>query len=69
MEWINGTQSEPGLASFREAIGLIQRGEIAVDHCLRSTYCLEDVPEALAVARAQGNGAAKVNVTLPAGAR
>ncbi|WP_346095284.1 zinc-binding dehydrogenase [Streptomyces olivaceiscleroticus] len=68
MEWVNGAQSEPGLASFRTALDLIARGEIEVDHCLRTAYPLEDAPAAFAAARAQGHGAAKVNVVLPAGA-
>lgn len=68
MEWINGAQAEPGLKSFHTAIDLIRSGEIEVDHCMRTAYRLEGVPEALALARAQGNGAAKVNVILPAGA-
>ena len=67
MAWSNNTQAEPGLASFRTAIDLIQTGAIEVDHCLQSVYDLEDAPAAVAAARAYGNGAAKVGLVLPAG--
>ena len=66
MAWSNNTQAEPGLASFRTAIDLIQTGAIEVDHCLQTVYDLEDAPAAVAAARAYGNGAAKVGLVLPA---
>ena len=66
MEWSNDTQAEPGLASFRTAIDLINTGAIEVDHCLQAMYDLEDAPAAMAAARAHGNGAAKVGIVLPA---
>ena len=64
MEWSNNTQAEPGLASFRTAVELIQAGAIEVDHCLEVMYALEDAPAAVAVARAHGNGAAKIGITF-----
>ena len=66
MEWANNTQAEPGLASFRTAIDLIETGAIEVDHCLESMYDLEDAPAAIAAAQAHGNGAAKVGIIFPA---
>jgi L-iditol 2-dehydrogenase len=68
MEWSNNTQAEPGLASFRTAVDLIQAGAIEVDHCLEVMYALEDATAAVAVAQAQGNGAAKIGITFPAAA-
>jgi L-iditol 2-dehydrogenase len=68
MEWSNNTQAEPGLASFRTAIDLINTGAIEVDHCLQAMYDLEDASVAIAVARAHGSGAAKVGIVLPAAA-
>ncbi|HSU37013.1 MAG TPA: zinc-binding dehydrogenase [Propionibacteriaceae bacterium] len=68
MEWSNNTQAEPGLASFRTAVDLIQAGAIEVDHCLQSMYDLENAPAAVAAARAYGNGAAKIGLVLPASA-
>lgn len=67
LQWINGAQLEPGLASFVEAMGLIAGDEVVVDHCLERHLDLEDVAEAIALARSAGGGATKVNVTLPAG--
>ncbi|WP_232666776.1 zinc-binding dehydrogenase [Pseudonocardia sp. TRM90224] len=68
MEWVNGTQQEHGLASFRAAIAAITAGEIEVDHCLEKMYALDDAPEALAAARAHGHGAAKVGIVMPGAA-
>ncbi|WP_155838543.1 hypothetical protein [Arthrobacter castelli] len=64
MEWFSGTQSEPGLESFRAALGLIGRGDIEVDYCLEEVYPLDHIADALAVARAQGEGAAKICVEI-----
>ncbi len=67
IEWVNGAQLEPGLASFREAMDLIAAGDIAVDHCLERFLDLEDVDAAVRLAKRRGEGAAKVNLRLPAG--
>lgn len=67
LAWVNGAQLEPGLASFRAAMELIATGEIEVDHCLERHLDLEDIAEAIDLARRGGGGATKVNVTLPAG--
>ncbi|MCB5906530.1 zinc-binding dehydrogenase [Streptomyces pinistramenti] len=65
MEWVNGTQLEPGLLSFRAAIDAIARGAIEVDHCLEAMYPLDLAPDAFAAAWAHGHGAAKVCVRMP----
>jgi len=67
IEWVNGAQLEPGLASFHEAMDLVATGEITVDHCLEAFVDLEDVHRAVVRAKRGGDGAAKVNLTLPAG--
>lgn len=66
VHWVSGTQSEPGLASFRSAIGLIAAERIAVDHCLEAVYDLSEAPTAMAAARAYGHGAPKVGISMPA---
>jgi L-iditol 2-dehydrogenase len=65
MEWISGTQQEPGLASFRSAVDLIHCGAVEVDYCLERMFPLEQTPIALETARRQGNGFAKVGIVLP----
>jgi hypothetical protein len=45
MEWINGTQSEAGLLSFRP-VEAIDTGSIEVDYCLGKMFDLEDAPAA-----------------------
>ncbi|RCV50010.1 zinc-binding dehydrogenase [Marinitenerispora sediminis] len=69
VEWAAGTQFEPGLRSFREAVDLILRGEIRVDHCLERAFPLEEAPAALAAARRQGDGAAKIGIAISEGDR
>lgn len=65
MEWVNGTQSEGGLLSFRAAVEAIENGTIEVDHCLETMFDLEDTPAALDAARDHGLGAAKVGIVMP----
>lgn len=67
MEWFSGTQSEPELASFRAALELINSGEIEVDYCLEAQYPLDQIAEAMAVARQQGHGAAKISLVIGGG--
>ncbi|AIG74573.1 MULTISPECIES: zinc-binding dehydrogenase [Amycolatopsis] len=64
MEWVNGTQKEPGLVSFRRAVDLIRSGEIVVDHCLEHAFDLGDIAEAFASARRHGDGHPKVGIIL-----
>jgi L-iditol 2-dehydrogenase len=65
MEWVNGTQTEPGLKSFRAAIEAIDRGTIEVDYCLKTDYRLEEAHKAFLTAREQGRGAVKIGITMP----
>ncbi|TQC46291.1 zinc-binding alcohol dehydrogenase [Rhodococcus sp. WS4] len=69
MEWVNGTQAEPGLASFHAAVEAIRTGAIEVDHCLDAMFDLDDAPAAFDAARANGHGAAKVGIVLPSARR
>jgi len=64
MQWVVGTQSEPGLVAFHDAIQHIHSGLIDVDYCLTNRYTLEQVPQAIAVARAQGHGAVKLVIDI-----
>lgn len=65
VEWISGTQKEPGLRSFRDAVSEIRNGGIDIEHCLNCTYDLDRAPEALERARDLGRGVAKVGFVLP----
>lgn len=64
MQWAVGTQSEPGLVAFHDAVQHIHTGLIGVDYCLTDRYALEQVPQAIAVARAQGHGAVKLVIDI-----
>lgn len=64
VSWVSGTQSEPGLRSFREAVALIHRGAVEVDFCLDFSVSLPEVPAGVATARQQG-AVLKVTVDLP----
>lgn len=64
IQWAGGTQSEPGLVSFRDAVEHINSGSIEVDYCLGAEYGLEDTPTAMEVARDQGHGAVKLSLDL-----
>ena len=66
VDWVSGTQSESGLSSFRAAIELIDSGRLNVDHCLESTYRLDETVEAITAARDHGRGAAKITIVMPA---
>ncbi|MEN0139269.1 MAG: zinc-binding dehydrogenase [Rhodococcus sp. (in: high G+C Gram-positive bacteria)] len=69
MEWVNGTQAEPGLVSFRAAVEAIRAGAIEVDHCLEAMFDLEDAPAAFDAARHHGHGATKVCIEIPQAGR
>jgi L-iditol 2-dehydrogenase len=56
IEVVNGTQREPGLRSFREAIELISTGAVSVDPFLEPVYPLEQIQEAFEAARDQRGG-------------
>jgi L-iditol 2-dehydrogenase len=66
IEFTSGTQREPGLRSFREAVELITRGEIEVGYLLAPTLPIEQAPEALDMARDRGRGAVKINLDVSA---
>lgn len=59
-----GTQHEPGLASFREALRLIGENAVNVTRHLTHTFGIEDAPLALEIARARSEGAVKVGLTF-----
>lgn len=54
VRWASGAQAEPGLASFREAVRLVQDGEVDVDFCLQHTVGLEQAVAGVELARTQG---------------
>ncbi|MEX0426909.1 zinc-binding dehydrogenase [Nocardioides sp. DS6] len=64
IQWSGGAQAEPGLVAFHDAVREIHTGVIDVDHCLGAVYDLEQVPEAMAVARDLGHGAVKLAIDL-----
>lgn len=64
IEVVNGTQREPGLRSFHEAIELIHSGAVDVDPFLEPVYPLEATQEAFEAAYTQRGG--KVTVSLGA---
>jgi L-iditol 2-dehydrogenase len=66
MQWAGGTQAEPNLRSFRDAVRDIHENKVVVDYCLSSVYNLEDVPQAVEVAREQGHGKVKILVNISA---
>jgi L-iditol 2-dehydrogenase len=66
IEFNVGTQREPGLRSFREAVDAIAAGRIEVDYLLAPALRIEQAPEAFELARERGKGAVKVNFDLTA---
>lgn len=50
IEIVNGTQLEPGLTAFREALSLIHDGAVDVEPFLEPVYSLEDVQQAFEAA-------------------
>ena len=65
IEVTNGTQLEPGLASFKEAIDLIHSGAVDVDPFLEPVYPLEDIQRAFEAAYAHEGGKIAVDLTAP----
>jgi L-iditol 2-dehydrogenase len=66
IHFASATQAEPGLRAFRDAVRHILDGVVDVDYCLGHRYTLDQVPEAMAVARDQGHGAVKLLIDLTA---
>ncbi len=67
IRFVNGTQREPGLRSFREALAMITTGAIDVEHCLGGFFPLAQAAAALAAARDHGRGRAKIGIELTGG--
>jgi L-iditol 2-dehydrogenase len=64
IQLVSGTQSEPGLRAFHDAVEHISRGLVEVDYCLGTEYPLAHVPEALAAARENRSGAVKITIDV-----
>lgn len=62
IEVVYGAQEEAGLGSFREAVHLIQQGEL--DDLVSHTFNLDLIADALAVARDRSDGALKVCISM-----
>jgi L-iditol 2-dehydrogenase len=63
VEFTVGTQREPELRSFRDAVEQIRQGTVEVDYCRGTGFDLEQAPEALEVAQSRGP-AVKVSLLL-----
>ncbi len=61
---VHGTQAEPGLASFRQALALIATGAIDVVPLLTHRFALERIAEAFAAARERHDGLVKACITF-----
>lgn len=59
---VHGTQAEPGLASFREALDLIGSGAIDVTPLLTHRFNLEQIGEAFAAAHERRDGLLKTAI-------
>jgi L-iditol 2-dehydrogenase len=62
MQWASGTQGEPGLVAFHDAVRHIHEGRIDVSYCLGNEFSLEEMPRAMEVARDQGLGNVKLTI-------
>ena len=67
IEIVNGTQLEPGLTAFREAISLIHEGQVDVDPFLEPVYPLEEIQQAFDAAYDHAGG--KIAVAMSPGGR
>jgi L-iditol 2-dehydrogenase len=61
---IFGAQDEPGLSAFREALGLIERGEIEMAPFVTHVFPLDQVADAFELARVPREGALKVSLAM-----
>lgn len=61
----DGTVNEPGLASFRLALEMIDRGDVDVSGMVTHRFPFEKVKEAYELARTRADGAIKVVVEMP----
>ena len=59
-----GAQDEPGLVAFREALGIIERGEIDMAPFVTHVFPLEQIREAFTLAHEPAGGALKVSLSM-----
>jgi L-iditol 2-dehydrogenase len=59
-----GAQDEPGLLAFREALGIIERGEIDMAPFVTHVFALEGVKDAFTLAHEPAGGALKVSLSM-----
>jgi L-iditol 2-dehydrogenase len=64
MQATTHSQSEPGLRSFREAVGLLVTKAVPVDGLVTHAFSLADIGEAFATAENRDGGVGKVAVTF-----
>ena len=64
MTTIFGAQDEPGLVAFREALALIERGEIDMAPFITHVFSLDRVRDAFELAREPRDGALKVSLSM-----
>lgn len=64
LEMVVGTQNEPGLASFREAIDLVASGELDVSELVSHSFPLDRIGAAIELARRGGHDVRKVLIDL-----
>jgi L-iditol 2-dehydrogenase len=64
MGTIFGAQDEPGLVSFKQALGLIERHEIDMAPMVTDVFPLEQVKEAFELAHEPRHGALKVSLRM-----
>ncbi len=62
LQWAGGTQAEPGLRTFHDAVRHIHEGTIDVGYCLGDVRPLDALPEAMTIAAEQGHGSVKISV-------
>ena len=62
---ISGTWTEPGHASTRLAVDLIDRGEIDVSHVLTHRYPFAAIAAAYELQRTRADGAIKIVIEMP----
>ena len=60
IQWASGTQGEPGLVAFHDAVRHISEGLIDVSYCLGREFPLDRMPEAMQIAREDGHGDVKL---------
>jgi L-iditol 2-dehydrogenase len=58
----SGTQAEPGLRAFRDAVDHIATGAVEVEHCLTAEYPLEGIADAFTAARRPQPGHIKIAI-------